>query len=1044
MISRKSSVRVAISVLTAHAYLLGSCSEGQTVHNWNNAAGGNYNFSFNWTPGNVPDGTSESARFNLASTYDVFLFGDRTVSDLLVNDGNVRLTRPATATSGVTYTVDDDAFVTGATFALEKTFSTHSIILDVSDRLEVHDTAFFNVSDGAAIIVNGQLRVGADSSGDGELSLTGTGTTLSTSAADTAVIGGSGSTGTLNLKNSATSTIGGDLHLAQSNATGSAAELNLSTNATLDVAGDLNMVSGGSNNQDGVFNVNSTALFTLDGNTNIGAGTGTTQTTAVAVGGTFTQNGTSTFNLGTSTGAGNSSSFVVDTGGVASTGTGNISIGDTGALNIQNNGTFNANGPLTMSAESSLTLSGSNSRLNANAGLDNSAGGALNFSTGRMTVTNGAFVPNAGGAGASYSLNGAVPNLKLSTGATATFGGTLSVADSAGSQVIFAIEDGAAVLSGDAILANQDNSAAIATLTGADSTWNVTNQLIVGNSGSGNLAVRDGAMLQSNSGIIGNNVLNFSPQLPTVVDVRNPGSTWNVTDSLIVGNAERGKLTIADGGRVSSTTGFVAFSAAVLSSSVDITGQDSEWEISADLYIGGNTTSAGGTGALAVSEQGKLRVGGALKIWQAGSLVIDNGTVIVDGPLDFAESSIDFTSGRLELNHPSQSLIVYPTELRLGTKNLLNTTTLDATRELAVGGELLVTPVATLTIDGGNVEAGSTNLLGGSHLRLQSATFASGPLRAASGSQIHVTGAGVDLGDASAVDGVFIEGTFSLNGNDVVLLDANDAVFDSGALVNLGDSDGTLTAANGLTLDFGGNITGFGTLETPNDSGKPLINNGHIRGNSLADAVFLTGYVKGVGTCDNCVITGTDAPGFSPASVNRGSVSYNGTLEIEIGGSSTSDFDQLHHVFGAGIADLGGQLDVDLINGFLPSAGEFFEIITAAQVQGLFAVQNLPALAGGLRWQVDYQPTSVVLRVALGGDFDFDNDVDGRDFLVWQRDSGVGSLADWQTNYGMVVPLSATSAAIPEPSTWVLLSLAVFGTHLTSHKRIVERVMTTR
>jgi hypothetical protein len=37
---------------------------------------------------------------------------------------------------------------------------------------------------------------------------------------------------------------------------------------------------------------------------------------------------------------------------------------------------------------------------------------------------------------------------------------------------------------------------------------------------------------------------------------------------------------------------------------------------------------------------------------------------------------------------------------------------------------------------------------------------------------------------------------------------------------------------------------------------------------------------------------------------------------------------------------------------------------------------------------------------ALAGDFDADQDVDGRDFLAWQRNTAVGNLADWQANYG--------------------------------------------
>jgi hypothetical protein len=52
-----------------------------------------------------------------------------------------------------------------------------------------------------------------------------------------------------------------------------------------------------------------------------------------------------------------------------------------------------------------------------------------------------------------------------------------------------------------------------------------------------------------------------------------------------------------------------------------------------------------------------------------------------------------------------------------------------------------------------------------------------------------------------------------------------------------------------------------------------------------------------------------------------------------------------------------------------------------------------------------------------GGDFDGDGDVDGRDFLVWQRNPAVGPLAEWQDNYG-VGPLAAV-ADVPEPVTFI-------------------------
>jgi hypothetical protein len=58
------------------------------------------------------------------------------------------------------------------------------------------------------------------------------------------------------------------------------------------------------------------------------------------------------------------------------------------------------------------------------------------------------------------------------------------------------------------------------------------------------------------------------------------------------------------------------------------------------------------------------------------------------------------------------------------------------------------------------------------------------------------------------------------------------------------------------------------------------------------------------------------------------------------------------------------------------------------------------------------------------GDFDFDGDVDGRDFLVWQRNPAVGDLSDWQTNYG-VGALTAASTAVPEPASAMLVAVAV-------------------
>ena len=62
------------------------------------------------------------------------------------------------------------------------------------------------------------------------------------------------------------------------------------------------------------------------------------------------------------------------------------------------------------------------------------------------------------------------------------------------------------------------------------------------------------------------------------------------------------------------------------------------------------------------------------------------------------------------------------------------------------------------------------------------------------------------------------------------------------------------------------------------------------------------------------------------------------------------------------------------------------------------------------------------------GDFDNDGDVDGRDFLKWQRGGSpsplsAGDLADWRANYG--AGSLAAVAAVPEPAGLVLFAMAM-------------------
>lgn len=85
-----------------------------------------------------------------------------------------------------------------------------------------------------------------------------------------------------------------------------------------------------------------------------------------------------------------------------------------------------------------------------------------------------------------------------------------------------------------------------------------------------------------------------------------------------------------------------------------------------------------------------------------------------------------------------------------------------------------------------------------------------------------------------------------------------------------------------------------------------------------------------------------------------------------------------------------------------------------------FTFDATAAMAVLTDWSQSLSLLAIVQSSNLPGDFDRDGDVDGRDFLTWQRNPGIGHLADWQANYGQPNDLLASVAAIPEPAALAL------------------------
>ena len=175
-------------------------------------------------------------------------------------------------------------------------------------------------------------------------------------------------------------------------------------------------------------------------------------------------------------------------------------------------------------------------------------------------------------------------------------------------------------------------------------------------------------------------------------------------------------------------------------------------------------------------------------------------------------------------------------------------------------------------IAGGTLTATGTVALGSGELIFGSGNIA-GRFAGESGSAILTTG-NLTIGNASSVAGFLTRGELDAGTSTVTLLDSNQAVL--GSLTSLGNATtiGTLVAANGALIDFGNNLIGYGTLNTPNLVAKQTTINGSVEGTSVANPITLAGYVKGVGSLNNVSVTGTYSPGFSPAAVTLGNVSY--------------------------------------------------------------------------------------------------------------------------------------------------------------------------
>jgi hypothetical protein len=340
----------------------------------------------------------------------------------------------------------------------------------------------------------------------------------------------------------------------------------------------------------------------------------------------------------------------------------------------------------------------------------------------------------------------------------------------------------------------------------------------------------------------------------------------------------------------------------------------------------------------------------------------------------------------------------------------------------------------------------------------QQAPFASvGKLINGSGGALRVGGGqgfwvGTSGGSANA-------GSIELTGNAGAVGGASEIEF-VGKLVNAA-STGLISARGPVVMRFTGGLTNDGAMgiafadasvsgDVVNSTTGSIVVSGGSRalfdGDVVNDGAFSVGSgstvvffgafsgKKGTTGTGSVEMYGDLRPGHSPAAIAFGgnvTLGRGATLNIELGGSAPgSGYDK---VSVAGALAVEGALNVSLIDGFSPRAGDAFDVLDFASLGGTFGSVSLPGgLAPGLRWVSDALHTSGTLYATYPGDANVDGRVTGADLALmtpagdtWFKGdfNGDGSVnADDYAllYYGAAMQEQSGGPMTPEPSVGVV------------------------
>ena len=344
-------------------------------------------------------------------------------------------------------------------------------------------------------------------------------------------------------------------------------------------------------------------------------------------------------------------------------------------------------------------------------------------------------------------------------------------------------------------------------------------------------------------------------------------------------------------------------------------------------------------GLIQASNGGSLTVNGSWTNASGATIGISGGgTLVLTGPWT--------NNGTIQADNSQVQLYGNFTAASLGTFNVTGTASVVVYGVLDNSGhtfDLSTFPGWDFmhggTIQGGTIGGGTLVIPASGYIYLDGVTLAT-DMTLETGSQVYaynnltLSGSTIRLRDAylyfySALLG---SGTVRLEGGspDSNFMYGTDLTLPSGITVRSGTNGGYLQSNTTLTVQ--GSIVRTSPAMRSPCTGAPTSNRGNISANPNAPINVNSDYQQTSAGRTNIAIAGTSQTQYGRVIIN-------------------------------GAAALAGTLSLSLANGFTPTLGQTFDIVTFASRTGTFGTVLGTSLGGGLAFQVSYNATRVRITV---------------------------------------------------------------------------------